>query len=363
MAAMLLIVIGLVLLTVGAEFLVKGAACLARRLGLSSLVIGLTLVAYGTSAPEAAVSLKSSFLGMSDIALGNVVGSNIFNILFVLGLSATFAPMQAPHRLVRLDVPVMLATSLALWLFALDGRIGPLEGGGFCLALVGYTAFLLHRGSQPAALQEKQTETFPKGKWWAQPSWMTALGLVLAGLALLIIGARWLVQGALELAQAAGVSDLVVALTIVATGTSLPELATSVIASLRGEREICVGNILGSNIFNILGILGLSSLTDPSGLLISPAALDFDIPVMCGVATLCLPILFTGGQISRREGVLFCSSYLLYVTYLVLRARHSSLLPLFTNLMVWAVLPSTLLILAIQTYRRVGRRKNHPGPR
>ncbi|NQU75320.1 MAG: calcium/sodium antiporter [Planctomycetes bacterium] len=337
---------GLVLLTAGAEVLVRGASGLARAVGLPSLIIGLTVVAFGTSAPELAVSVKASVTGQADLALGNVVGSNIFNVLFILGVSALIAPLVASAQLVRLDVPVMIGASGLVWLLAMDGSIGRVEGVGLLLGIVAYTALLIYlgkRNSQPSIQKNSEGQIPPK----KTASIGRSILFVAVGLVLLVLGARWLVDGAVELARMLGVSELMIGLTIVAAGTSMPEVATSVVASIRGERDIAIGNVVGSNIFNIMAVLGASAVIAPNGVAAAPAALRFDIPVMAAIAFACLPVFFTGGRISRWEGAMFLGYYGAYVAFLILTAvRHTSLAA-FSSAMLWFVIPISTLGVAM----------------
>jgi cation:H+ antiporter len=343
-----LFVAGLGLLVLGAEWLVKGASRLAAALGISPLVIGLTVVAYGTSAPEMAVSIKSAWAGQPDLALGNVVGSNIFNVLFILGVSALVAPLVVSSQLVRLDVPVMIGLSGLTLLMARDGSIGRLDAALLFSGAVAYTVFQVRQSrKESAAVREEY------GKEYGPRLTGTAANVAFigAGLALLVLGSRWLVNGAVAFAQALGVSELVIGLTIVAAGTSLPEVATSILAAVRGERDIAVGNVVGSNIFNILAVLGLSGLVAPSGLPVSPALVAFDAPVMIAVAVACLPIFASGATIARWEGALFLFFYLAYTAYLVLAAQQHDALPAFSTVMQLFVLPLTAITLVVVGWR------------
>lgn len=340
-----LFIVGLGLLIVGAELLVRGASRLAGALGISPLVIGLTVVAFGTSAPELAVSIQASLAGQADVALGNVVGSNIANILLILGVSALVAPLIVSEQLIRLDVPLMIGASLLLLLLASDGRVSSLDGVLLFAGVVAYTVFLIRQSRREtaaaaaAADSDSLTESTGGG--------LVNVGLLIAGLALLVLGSRWLVNGAVEFAETLGVSELVIGLTVVAVGTSLPEIATSVLATLRGEREIAVGNVIGSNLFNILTVLGVSSIVSPAGIPVAHAALTFDIPVMIAVAVACLPIFFTGHLIARWEGGVFVAYYIAYTVYLILKATEHDALPVFSNAMLAFVLPLTGVTLAI----------------
>lgn len=342
---------GLALLTVGAEVLVRGAARLATAVGISPLVIGLTVVAFGTSSPEMAVSVQSALSGQADIAIGNVVGSNIFNVLFILGLSAIVAPLIVSQQLVRVDVPIMIGVSLLALALAWDGYVSRLEGALLFAGVIAYTIFAVYQGRKESkAVEEEYAQEFG-----AKPRGAAQIALngvfIVVGLMLLVLGSNWLVDGAIALARAFGVSELVIGLTIVAAGTSLPEVATSVMASLKSERDIAVGNVVGSNIFNLLAVLGLAALAAPAGVNVAPAAFDFDFPVMIAVAVACLPIFFTGYTIARWEGFVFLGYYAAYTAYLFLAANQHDALPVFSNVMFYFVIPLTALTLAVTVYR------------
>lgn len=339
---------GLLLLILGAELLVRGAAALAARLGISSLVIGLTVVAFGTSAPELAVSVQAGIANKADIAMGNVIGSNIFNILFILGLSALITPLTVARQLVRVDVPVMIGVSLVLIGLALDGNVSRLDGGLLFAGIVVYTGMLLRMGRRTGNVVSDNHSANADRKLNYLP---IQIALIVAGLVALVLGARWLVEGAVALAQALGVSEAVIALTIVAAGTSLPEVATSVVAALRGERDIAVGNVVGSNIFNILSIIGLAALVTPGGLEVSAAMLHFDLPVMLAVAVACLPVFFVGYQITRWRGALFLGYYVAYTAYLILAATHHDALPMYSAVMIGFVVPLTAVTLVVLMWR------------
>jgi cation:H+ antiporter len=346
-------IVGLVLLVAGAELLVRGASRLATAVGISPLVIGLTVVAFGTSAPEMAVSVQSSLAGQSDVAVGNVIGSNIANILLILGCSALAAPLIVSRQLARLDVPLMVAASFLVYGLAWNGRLSQLESGLLFLSVVSYTGYSIYKSRREGQAQaDPQTAIPPTGA--SQLVWNAVL--TLAGLGLLVFGADLLVDAAVTFAEFLGVSKLVIGLTIVAVGTSLPELATSLVASLRGEREIAVGNVVGSNLFNLLAVLGLAGAVTPGGLLVSAQALQFDMVVMTAVALLCLPIFLTGDHISRGEGALFLGYYAAYIAYLVLTAVQHPALPLFQTIMIWVVIPLTIGWLAVVTWRQFRRR-------
>jgi len=346
-----LFLLGLVILVLGAESLVRGASRLAATVGVSPLVIGLTVVAFGTSAPELAVSVSSSFSDSADVAIGNVVGSNIFNVLFILGLSAVVAPLIVSQQLVRLDVPLMIGASVVLMLVVLDGKIGRIDGAALFAGILAYTWFAIQSSRRESRqVAEEYREEFGETDRSAG-SVLFDLFRVALGLGLLVLGARWFVDGAVEIAEALGVSDLVIGLTIVAAGTSMPELATSVVASIRGERDIAVGNVVGSNLFNILAVLGLSGLVAPDGVAVAETAQRVDIPVMIAVAVACFPIFFTGYVITRWNGLLFILMYAGYVAYLLFDATESEMLGPFSVTMLGFVLPITGLTLALLALR------------
>ncbi|NEQ43403.1 MAG: calcium/sodium antiporter [Leptolyngbya sp. SIOISBB] len=346
------LIVGFVLLVAGAEGFVRGAAKLAAVVGLSPLVIGLTVVSYGTSAPELAVSLQASFHGQAEIALGNVIGSNIFNILMTLGIAAIIVPLTVAQQLIRLDVPIMIGVTVLMLMFAIDGELGQFDGVVLLLGSVVYTAFLVYQSRKEVNV-EVQAEYAQEYASPEKRGWQVAIQnllFLLGGLTILVVGANLLVSGATSVAEAFGVSQLIIGLTIVAIGTSLPELATSLVACYRGERDIAVGNVVGSNIFNILTILGVTATFN--GVPVSNAAISFDIPVMLAVAIASLPIFYTGNRISRWEGLLFVSYYLAYTAYLGLDAVGHDKLGLFSNVMLLFVIPLTVITLVTILLRR-----------
>jgi cation:H+ antiporter len=348
-------VLGLALLVGGAELLVRGASRLAAAVGITPLVIGLTVVAYGTSAPEMAVSINAALSGQADIAAGNVVGSNIFNVLFILGLSAMVAPLVVSQQLVRLDVPLMIAVSVAMLVLGLDGNISRLEGLLLFAGVVAYTVWSIRQSRRETKEVREEYERHFGGTKTRRQELLVDLLFIAGGLGLLVIGSEWLVDGATGLARYMGVGELIIGLTIVAAGTSLPELATSVVAAFKGERDIAVGNVVGSNIFNILSVLGLSSALNPGGVVISPALLHVDIPVMIAVAVACLPIFFTGHRISRWEGVLFFGCYIAYALHLILNATGHAAAGTFSAVMVYGVIPLTFVTLLVFLLRAMKR--------
>ncbi len=310
LAAFALVAAGLVALTGGADALVRGASRLALLFGLSPLVVGLTVVAFGTSAPEIAASVAAALDGRGDLVVGNVVGSNVANVLFILGISAVVAPLVAPRSLLRFDVPLMIALSLGLFPVLLDGELGRVESAALAAGLVGYLWVSVwrerNRGHAAGAGLVPPSPTLGEG---VRDAAFVAGGLILLGL-----GAGWLIEGATAIARAAGVSEAVVGLTVVAFGTSLPELATSMMAAWRGERDIAVGNIVGSNIFNLLGVLGIAGLAAAGGsLAVSSRLVWIDVPVMAAAAVAAGPVLATGGRVSRWEGAALVAAGLAYL--------------------------------------------------
>ena len=353
------LIAGLVLLVVGAEALVRGASKIAAAVGISPLVIGLTIVAFGTSSPELAVSIGSALDGKADIALGNVVGSNIFNVLFILGLSSLIIPLVVHQQLVRLDVPIMIGASLLVMLFGWDGTVQWWEGGILVVIGIGYTVFLIRQSRKEhnkEVLKDYKEEYGDGNEAKKEKTWSQVI-LVAIGLALLVFGSRWLVESAVSIATTLGVSELVIGLTIIAAGTSLPEVATSIIASYRKQEDIAVGNVVGSNIFNILFILGLTAISAPGGVPVNPEAMSFDVPFMVAVAVACLPLFFTGYRIERWEGFVFLGYYVAYTAYIILKSQEHASLEIFTNAMIWFVVPLTVLTLVVVTVREMRKKK------
>jgi cation:H+ antiporter len=288
------------------------------------------------------------------MALGNVVGSNIFNVLFILGLGADHA--AGGHiQLIRQEVPIMLGASLLLLVLAFDGRIAPIDGALLSACLAAYMVFLVVQSRRETAQAQQELSSdiaaATPGGWDSRLP--VQIGLMVAGLALLVGGSEALVSAAVDFARALGVSDVVIGLTIVAAGTSMPEVATSVMAAIKGERDMAVGNVVGSNTFNILGCLGLSSLAaGGAGLAVPPAVLNFDIWVMLAVALACLPVFVSGREIARWEGAVFISYYVAYVLYLILQAQQHDALEAYSSTMMGFVIPITLVTLVAVMLRR-----------
>jgi cation:H+ antiporter len=344
---------GLVALLIGGEVLVRGASRMAALVGISPLIVGLTVVSFGTSAPELAVSLQAVFAGYAGLTVGNIIGSNIYNVLLVLGASALIAPLLVQQQLIRLDVPLMIGASLVFWAVSLDGLITTAEGA-LMLALLAVYLLIVWRVSrrEKAAVLAEYEQEFGYQPAARRRSLAINATLIAAGVLLLVIGAGWLVEGAVSVARGLGVSDLLIGLTIVAIGTSLPELTTSVVAAIRGERDIAVGNVVGSNIFNILSVLALTSIVSPIGLAVSPDALALDLPFMLMVAVACLPLFATGRVIARREGGFLLAYGVLYTVLLVISA-YTGALPTIAFLGLLLIAPLAMLTLLPPMRRRL----------
>jgi cation:H+ antiporter len=354
----LMFLLGLVALVVGAEALVRGASKIALSLGISPLVVGLTIVAMGTSSPEIAVSVGAVLNGANDIAIGNVVGSNILNVLFVVGISAVITPLAVHSQIIRQEVPIMIGASVILAVMIVDKRLGRLESALLLVLLVAYLVYVVRQSRAESAetRHEFQEAAVRREAAW-DSHWAVQALLILAGLALLVLGAEWLVKAAVAFAHALGVSDLIIGLTVIALGTSMPEVATSIMAAIRGERDIAVGNVIGSNTFNILGCLGLSGVVSRDGLAVPPAVLHFDIWVMLAVAIACLPAFMLRRRIGRRRGLLFVAYYAAYVVYLILGAQQHDALDEFSNVMLSFVLPLTVVTLVAMVVRDQSQRR------
>jgi len=314
---------GLALLVVAAEMVVRGASRLAASLGVEPLVLGLTVVAIGTSAPELAVGITASLQGAGSLAVGNIAGTNVFNILFILGLIALVRPLPLHLQVLKLELPTMVAAAMLMTVFAWDGDISQTDGAILVGAAVVYTIALIRMSRRETrAVKEEFTEAYGEGATGRTHSvareragYATILTI---GLGLSVLGADWLVNGAVDIARTLDISEAVIGLTIVAIGTSAPEFVTAVVATLRDERDVAVGNLLGSSIYNILVILGITCLVTPGGIAVERQLMLVDIPLMSGVALLCIPVFVTGRQISRLEGGLGVAMYCAYMAWLVL---------------------------------------------
>jgi len=353
----LALAVGLVFLVAGAELLVRGAASIATRFGIAPVVIGLTVVAFGTSAPELAVSVSAGFRGEGEVAFGNVAGSNIANILLILGASAVVGGLVVSQRIIRLDIPLLIGVSFVALAMSLDNEIGRLDGLLLFAGIVGYTTWLIREARKerdPGVLEEYDDAVEELEVEIVDKPLPVQVALVLLGLAVLVGGSQLLVGSATDIAEDLGVSDLVIGLTVVAIGTSLPELATSLMAAIRGERDIAVGNVVGSNLFNLMSVLGLTSLVSPDPIPVADASLRIDFPVVLAATVVLLPIVWRGFRIERWEGVVLIAAYVVYVTFLVLDANdHEATSTVGTFALI--VAPLVLLgfsVTGVQAWRR-----------
>ncbi|MFG1812393.1 calcium/sodium antiporter [Kribbella sp. NPDC049174] len=315
MSSALLIVGGLVGLLGGAELLVRGGTGLALRLGIAPIVIGVTVVSLGTSMPELAIGIDAARQGSAGLAVGNIVGTNLVNLLLILGLSALISPLTLDTRTVRFDLPCMTAASLVLLVVALDGSLGTLDGVVLVLLGVGYTLAVLRTSRQESpAVQAEYQANYDAQR--ARP-WLPVVSL-LVGIAVIVIGATLLVDGAVDAARAFGVSDAVIGLTIIAIGTSAPELVTTIVSTLRGDRDIALGNLLGSSVYNIAIILGVTILVAPGVVEVPDEILGGDLLLMVGAAVACVPVFVSGRRITRLEGGVFVAAYVAYLAWLLI---------------------------------------------
>jgi cation:H+ antiporter len=316
MPSALLIVAGLAGLLVGADLLVRGGAALASRLGVRPIVVGLTVVSLGTSLPELAIGIDAVRQGSAGLAVGNIVGTNLVNILFILGLAALIRPIAFERRTLRFDLPAMTAASLALWLLARDGRLSRLDGAVLCLAGLAYTAGIVWTSRRETASVRADYERAAATR---DEQGALFRGLtVLAGIGLVLVGAELLVDGSIDVARSLDVSEATIGLTVVAIGTSAPELVTALTSTLRGERDIAIGNLLGSTVYNIALILGIAVLTAPAAVAIPQEVITTDLIVLAVVAVITVPVLLTGHRISRLEGGVFVAGYLGYLIWVAL---------------------------------------------
>ena len=353
--------VGVICLVIGAEWLVRGASSVATKLGIAPIVIGLTVVAFGTSAPELAVSVSGALSGNADIALGNVVGSNTANILLILGLSAAINGLSIEQRLLRFDIPVLVVISAVVYGLLLNDVIGRFEGVGLFIGVIVYTGWLLRnsqRGESVAVKEEYTAAVAAAEGLTLRQSLAFQIGLVIVGLGFLVLGSQLLVDSATDIAESLGVSDLVIGLTVVAVGTSLPELATSVMAAIRGQRDIAVGNVVGSNIFNLLAVLGASAVISSNGIAVNSEIIRLDYPVMLAATVVLLPICWNGFMIKRWEGLLLACFYVAYVAYLVMEAGDSTAPELYRTMML-IVVPLVMIVYGATGFQGWRRYRSH----
>ncbi|MBX3196468.1 MAG: calcium/sodium antiporter [Microbacteriaceae bacterium] len=318
--AVLIFLIGAVAVVGGAELVVRGGARIAARLGISPLIIGLTVVAIGTSAPELAVGIDAALQGNGALAVGNIAGTNTFNLLFILGLMALIRPLPLATQTLRFDLPFMIGAALLLFLMGIDGWLSTFEGILLIAGAVLFTLLTIRNARrQSQEVQAEFDEEYGvKVSRHPRAEFVLNAFFLLAGLAVIVIGADWLVDGAVEIAQLLGVSDAFIGLTVVAIGTSAPEIVTAIVATIRNERDLAVGNLLGSSVFNILLILGVTSVVPEGDIPVTPELAFIDIPVMVGATLLCIPVFLSQKLISRIEGALFLAAYAVYFGYLIL---------------------------------------------
>jgi len=308
---LLFLILGLVALFIGAEGLIRGSSALALKIGITPLVVGLTVVAFGTSTPELVVSLKAALIGNSSISLGNVIGSNIANIALILGVAALIKPLDVHANVIRREIPIMIVLSILLIILLVDGELSFIDGLIFVLGIITYTVVnvLMARKERNAEVEKEFKEGLK-----TRLGVTISIFMIVGGLGLMILGANLFVNSSIAIAKAFGISDAIIGLTVVAIGTSLPELITAIVASYKNEADIAIGNVVGSNIFNILGILGITALLIP----LSSAGISYlDFGVMLFTALILLPLSKTGFRISRLEGGLLLTGYIVYIYYLL----------------------------------------------
>lgn len=347
-------IVGLAALVGGAEIMVRAVTKVATLLGISKLIIGLTVVAFGTSAPELAVSIQAGINGETDIMIGNIIGSNISNTLLILGFVALIIPIKVNISIIKSDAPIMIGATLLVFIFALNGFVSFWECLALSFLLVVYLIYLARQGSPEVISPIKKPEK----------KLSTSIGYTLAcivGFILLISGARWMIDSAIIFAELAGVSELVIGLTVVAVGTSLPEVVVVLIAALKKERDIAVGSIIGSNILNLLAVLGVSGLFIEGAIPVQSVLLQFDMIVLIAASLLCIPIFYTGFRIERWEGGIFFFFYLSYLFYLYLSNTGHAWLDGFSNLMLYIVLPVIGLVLIVVTALEWKKRSRFKG--
>lgn len=328
MAALGLFAAGLVLLIVGAELLTRGGTKIANTMGISPVVIGLTVVAIGTSMPELAIGIEAALTGSGELAIGNIAGTNTLNILLILGIIAVIKPLPIELSTLRVDLPSMALAAILFLVFALDGALGRIEGIVLIVLALIYTAVIIRAsrqeslparreferefGDDPVPPEREETDARRKRRDF----WMNLAALI-GGIVVIVLGADWLVDGASDIARMIGASEAFIGLTIVAIGTSAPELVTAIVSTLRGDRRIAVGNLIGSSTYNILLILGVTMVVPADPIMISTNLALIDIPVMVVAALVCIPIFVGGRRVARTEGALMVAAYLLYLGYLV----------------------------------------------
>lgn len=353
-----LFILGLVGLIAGAELFLKAVDHFGLKWGVSPLIMGLTVVAFATGAPELAISVKAAFSGSADLVLGNIIGSNIANILLILGITAVISPLNITRRVVSIDVPIVIVASAAVYIMALDGGLSTIDGVILLLGFVAYSYFTfvqIKKNTGDGEVEEVfQYEMSPDELARGAYFYVQNIGLLLIGLVLIVLGSNWMVDSAVTIARILGLSELVIGLTIVSIGTSLPEVATSLSAARKGKADIAVANVMGSNLYNMLLTLGLTLVIAPSILAVSEDAITLDLPFMVAVSIACIPIFIAGFNLTRMDGSIFLIYYTTYLTYLVLDALGSPIVEAMQTIMMFAVIPATILymIWRIFQYRK-----------
>lgn len=340
---------------VGAELSVRAAVRLAASLNVRPLILGLTVVAMSSSAPQMAVSLQAAFSSSPDISVASVVGSNIFNVLVTLGLCALIIPLRVARQLVRFDTPLMIGASALVFALSYKGELGAVDGAILLFALLAYLLTLARRSRQYVP------KSTPKHTHTSLARQVVSVVTIAFGLMLLVMGAHLLIEAAVAIAQDLGLSERVIGLTVIAGSTSLPALTTSLIAAMRGERDIAVGNVIGSNLFNLLGVLGMTAMVAPSPLSISPNALGFDLPVMLVVSAVCLPVFYSGYRVTRTEGLLLLGLYLAYGLHIISFTTGMPLAHTLEKLMSYLILPLLavlILFTSVKAWRRQHQRSS-----
>ncbi|MBX2939792.1 MAG: calcium/sodium antiporter [Ferruginibacter sp.] len=313
---------GLIIILLGAEFVLRSASRIAAMLGIRPIIIGLTVVSIGTSMPELAVGITAVSEGYGSLAVGNIAGTNMLNILFILGLSAALKPLPLHQLSIKLDVPVMIGAAIILFMMALDGEISRLEGVFLFVSAIVYVIVLIRMSKKESAVLKKEyEEEYSPNALLNKPGTLSIVGnsiLLISGIGFSVLGANLLVDGAVDIALSLGISDALIGLTIVAIGTSAPELATTIMATIKNDRDVAIGNLIGSSISNILVILGLTTMASPNGIDVSSDIQWLDLPLAAAVAIACYPVFRSNKMVSRAEGIVFVTIYLIYLSSLIL---------------------------------------------
>lgn len=356
----LFFIVGLATLISGAELFLNGVDRFGTKWRISSVVMGLTVVAFATGAPELAVSLKAAATGSADLVLGNIIGSNIANILLILGISAMIKPITISLRIVRFDVPIVIGASILLYVLALDGELSTIDGAILFSGLILYSLLTFFQIKKERLNNGLKDENIDEEIAKLSTGWIfyvKNIGFLIIGLALIVQGANWMVDSAVEMARLLGVSELIIGLTIVSVGTSLPEVATSVAAIRKGDVDMAVANVMGSNLYNIFLTMGLTLLITPNILAVSVQAIHFDLPFMIAISVACIPIFIADFNITRSDGSLFLFYYTGYIIYLILGAMQSPYKEYTELAMFMVIIPSTLIYMGVRLYLYLKKRK------